>query len=539
MPMTASRLFDFIEARSSCAIERHEIGSAAFGDLRRSLRSMIVGFYESGDCEAKEIADRLRSVLSEWLTVPVRFNNAVLLALDQMGGPAAVELRWGRDIRFHYEDACRTAQELMGIENPVRATLVKIIRDLLANRRSFRILSHRRSREHFESLSDSSGVVPLPENVFIHSVVDYRESDLFDVLLKVGPLRSRGWGATPDAVLTAPRFHTLIQVVWSGCGDEPDFGYDPVSAQNPENSSPPGKSAVTDRHNPMLQLNWEVRETRSRDNTVGRYSDIPDVNDLEVFTRLAQPTDLQRATLVQVDDAHGILYPPLSRVLSLDGDPLVIDYRLPGETLQEGMFLILPVVDDPGLAGLQAEEGHFSRTWQEKLRAEYHRDPVGLANRLRDAGLGVQGLRSGIERWCKPPTTVIHAPQQMRHFEILISLLGVDFDAAAHANRHRAAWWQYAWDEVRRSRGEAIQMGFQEHQILDEQVLTAIKSLDAEIRDNMDKPSFQLPIPENQGHEIGGVFQFYKVMAIEEGFRVPPGELKMLCELDRIDQWRA
>ena len=86
MPVTTSRLFDFLKEHPSCSIERYEIASAAFGDLRRSLRSMIVSLAESGEWDATEFSDRLRSVLSEWLTVPVRFNDAVLLALKEMGG---------------------------------------------------------------------------------------------------------------------------------------------------------------------------------------------------------------------------------------------------------------------------------------------------------------------------------------------------------------------------------------------------------------------------------------------------------------------
>ena len=128
MPVTASRLFDFLEKHPSCSIERYEIASAAFGDLRRSLRFMIVNLAESEEWDAKEISNRLRSLLSEWLTVPVRFDNTVLLALREMGGPANVESRWGRDIRSNYDDACRTAQELMELENPVRDTLADVIR---------------------------------------------------------------------------------------------------------------------------------------------------------------------------------------------------------------------------------------------------------------------------------------------------------------------------------------------------------------------------------------------------------------------------
>lgn len=545
MPVTASRLFNFIEKRPSFTIERHEVSSAAFSDLRRSLRLMIVSFHESGDWEAKEIAGRLRSVLSKWLTVPVRFDNGLLLALEEMGGAKAVESRWGRDICDHYDIACRTAQELTEIENPVRATLVKIIKGLQDNGQSFRIFCHRQSREHFESLSNSFVIEDLPHDAFIHTVVEYREAELFDALLKIGPLRSRGWGAVPDALLTAPRFDTLVQVVWSGCNDEPDFGYDPVSVQLPDDNSRAGVDPVTDRHNPILQLSWKVRETRSRDNTVGRHSDLPDIDELDVFTKLSQPVDMQNATMLQLGEAHGILYQPRSQVLSLDGDLLLdgdsqaINYRLPNETLYEGMSLILPVLNDESLDELHVEEGYFSRIWKDKLQAEYQNNPMDLVNRLRANGLLLLGLRSGIERWCVPATTVIPAPQQVLHFQILMNVLGIDFDDGVSANRRRAAWWQYAWDEIRRSRGEAIQRGTQEQQIRRSQVLNIVRSLDAEIRNKLENSTFPFSIPISENQEYRGVFLFFSIHAIEEGFRVPPNELKKICELDRIDQWRA
>jgi hypothetical protein len=536
MPVTTSQLFDFLDERSVFTIERHEIASAAFGDLRRCLRFMIVGLSEGGDCEAKEIAVRLRSVISEWLTVPVNFDDAVLCALREMGEPSAIEARWGRAIRSHFEDAYRTAEDLMARESPLRFALSYHIETLREAGRTYRIFCHRRSRQHFESLSSEFSIAMVPEHVFIHSVVDYRETEPFDALLKVGPLRSRGWGSAPDALLTAPRFDTLVQVVWSGCGDEPGFGYDPVVPPLPDDGSK-GNDSEAGRCNQSLKLRWTVKENRSQDNTTSALGDDPDVNDFEVFNKLAQPGDLQRATLVQVDEAHGILYPPHSRVLSLDDGPHAIGHRLPGETLQEGMFVILPVVNDVRLAGLQAEDGRFSRLWKERLNAEYRLDPAGLARRLRDAGLQLLQLRPRIEHWCRPPSTVIHAPQQMRHFEILIKVLGLEFDDGPDAGRPGATWWQFAWDEIRRARGEAIQTGFQEQQIIDEQLLVALQALDVEIRANICSRAFLLAIPPTQG--LSGVFKFYRVLAIEEGFQAPPGELKLLCELSRIDQWRA
>src|SRR5262249_44015943 len=91
-----------------------------------------------------------------------------------------------------------------------------------------KVFCHSRARAHFESLTNGSTASLLGPVTFLHSVRDYRLVDPFDILLKVGPLRSRGWGSCPDSLITAPRFRKFIQIVWSGCGDEEGFGYDPV-----------------------------------------------------------------------------------------------------------------------------------------------------------------------------------------------------------------------------------------------------------------------------------------------------------------------
>jgi len=536
MPTTTSQLFDFLDEHQSFALERHEIASAAFTDLRFSVRSIVMSLSQSDDLDASENIGRLRVVLSEWLTVPVRFDDAMSRALREMGEPAEVEARWGQDIRVHYEDALASADELIAVENPLRAKLAELIRHASSTGHSLRIFCHRRAREHFESLQSDYENLSLGQDAFVHSVAQYRELEPFNWLLKVGPLRSRGWGAAPDALITAPRFDTLVQVVWSGCSNEAGFGYDPAISQSHDASND-----VAGSSNPGTSISgggvrWKEQKTQSRDSTIGRRGPVPDVDDLEVFTQLRKPSDTQAATLVQVDESHGILYPPHSTVLGLDPATCHAQMYLPGETLTEGMFLILPVVDDLHLAGLQAEDGRFSNTWKTKLESEYSNDPEGLVTRLRNAGLRLAGLHPCIRHWCRSATTVIHAPQQKRHFEILIGVLGIGFVAHEQRMARRAAWWQYAWDEIRRARGEAIQTGMQEQQIVDQQLLEALGSLTDDIRAELDRPAFELTIPDSVA--VVGVFKFYRVITIETGLTVPRNELRMLCELERIDQWR-
>ncbi len=75
----------------------------------------------------------------------------------------------------------------------------------------------------------------------------------------------------------------------------------------------------------------------------------------------------------------------------------------PGDTLVEGMFVIIPMLNDARLAGLQAEHGQFSLIWKAKLNAEYRANPDAFVDRVWDAGLNLLDLKGRIEHWCKAP----------------------------------------------------------------------------------------------------------------------------------------
>src|SRR4051812_19722461 len=148
MPVPTSHLFDFLDAHTSCSIERHEISSDVFSALRRSVRSIVMAFRDSDDLEAQDITFSLRIVMSEWLTVPVAFNGSMLAALQSMGDEIGVERRWGRDIRIAHEDAVECARLIQGIDNPLRASVAERIRDLTEAGRHFRIYCHSQAHVH-------------------------------------------------------------------------------------------------------------------------------------------------------------------------------------------------------------------------------------------------------------------------------------------------------------------------------------------------------------------------------------------------------
>jgi hypothetical protein len=113
----------------------------------------------------------------------------------------------------------------------------------------------------------------------------------------------------------------------------------------------------------------------------------------------------------------------------------------------------------------------------------------------------------------------------------------LDMDASPGRLPGGVAFWQEAWNEIRRSRGEAIQAGFQEHVIVEEELITVLTKLVPAIRDHASRDmGFSIPLPAASG--ISGQVLFLRVLAIDDGFTVPDTELKVIRELDHIEQWR-
>jgi hypothetical protein len=492
---------------------------------------------EGEEADSQEVADSLRTLLSEWLTVPVCFDGALLESVSALGSGASVETRWGREVREAYDLACNAASAIQRVENPARTQLREIVRQLRAQGREWKIYCHRRARVHFESVFLDE---PIAADSFLHSVRDYRDVRPFDVLIKMGPLRSKGWGSAPDALVSAPRFATLVQIVWTGCADEDDFGYDPVTARTGHTVLP--SPTVAEAQDSLHRgVSWTQSVTHFGDPVCDSAAG-PELDELKFFHDLARGSETRHATLVQIDAEDGILYPPHSQVATFDPAPNVeepIAYRLPGETLTEGMFVIWPLLGAADLGALRTGEGHYSRIWKEKLREKLRYAPNDLLQQLREGGIELRNLRSCVRQWCRPASTVIHAPQQRRHFEVLIRVLGVDHDPAAGSSRTlRRPWWEYAWSEIGRTRGEAIQTGMQEHEILYEELFAILHDLLTEIRRCAQAQEFfQVEIPADR--PLSGAVRFYQVRSVEEGFLAPDIMLKVICDLDTIEQWRV
>jgi hypothetical protein len=109
---------------------------------------------------------------------------------------------------------------------------------------------------------------------------------------------------------------------------------------------------------------------------------------------------------------------------------------------------------------------------------------------------------------------------------------------AADRPRTVGSWSSIAWDEVRRSRGLAIQFGMQEQEIIGEEVEDFVLSMltELELQLNSGEP-FREAIPS--GNSLDGSISFFPILSVETNFLVPDTLLGSLLGMSEVEEWRA
>jgi len=530
MSTTASSICAFIAQDHQYVIDRRVISSCDFSLFRRNLLKIIKTLNECEANDTTEISNKLRWLLSEWITTPIPFGKDLSEKIKILGKPEEVAMRWP-DIKEAYEVSLIAATRLSQNENPIRLEIRHVIDDLIVSGKKFKIYCHKNARQYFESIMHDLSPDLIDGDYFIHKPKDYRRIEPFDVLIKVGPFRSCGWGSCPDALLTAPRFETAIQFVWSGSRDEPGFGLDPVTGvsiigENSFDLSLPSENGMS------RVIPWALKITQT-----GEFLPIIDEDEFQVFQTINK-VDKRTAVLLHIDEQYGILYPFREKILifnpTADSQNEQIGLHLPGDVSVSGAFLILPIIAPVDFGELHAKDGAYSLIWKKRLSEEIRKDHSGLCKRLFDSGIKLISLFSRIEEWSNPPKTVILAPQKVEHFRILIDHLGIE----GHVEGQKQPWWQYAWKEIRRSKGEAISEGRIAQDLLHEHSLKLLISLQEKIHEKTKQETdFYIRLPE--GKELQGHFRFCKIVDIEIDFRAPDSAFREINDLREFEQWRG
>ena len=540
--MNVTTVLDFLAEKECFQIDYREVVSSGFGMLRRYLRGILNALSEDGNEYDMEPVLKLRQKLLEWLTVPVAFDDRLTESLYLLGQPEYVERHWGCDVGREYGFALEIAGLLKKCGNPLRSLISDEINELFRRGMNFRIHAHERSREHFRSISSD-----LCDSHFVYNHHDYDNSQPFDVLIKVGPLRSAGWGKCPDALLTSPRFSTLTQFVWAGLPDEQGFGLDPVTGQSVvdvlagrQSMSPMGL---------VGELKWAVTSRRTADicpveTNVDGIDDEGDakVDDFSLMaairTRYLGPNEEHSAVLLSFFTGYGVLLPARGKIMVYDPDGCggnkILEWRAPFDRRNEGCFYVHPDIGDADFGALHVDKNAYSKIWKRCLSDVPSWHFEDLCSDLVREGIKLQNIQYRIREWANPPETVIFAPQRWEHFRVLISVLshyckenilqGDDFASEA-------------WKEIQRSRGNAIAEGREEHTVQREMEFSLLKELlsgNMLIDSSLNEAKMTIP---NDG-DLQGSYRFFRVDDIKKGLLVPMSLMRKIKLIKEFDVWQ-
>ena len=229
--MNSTELINHIESltcSSSLNMQTYSIDSNIANIIRRCIRNIYSRLFESD--EENNTAAYLRLELLKLQTSP---NIPSVEILSDCGLDDEVKTKrvWGQDVANFCIMLGRAIQTLNEYGSPLLEKLVEVVAEEIENNGldKVKIWCHRKEVKIYIELFSNYNI-NLTDDNFISSLAEYRKTELFEVLIRLGPLRSQGWSKTPRVILSSPRYSRLIQFMWEGVSNEKDFGFDPVVA---------------------------------------------------------------------------------------------------------------------------------------------------------------------------------------------------------------------------------------------------------------------------------------------------------------------
>jgi len=528
----SSEIYDSY-ANSNLRIVRKEVEFLPVAEFRKSL----IGIFQQldrSDERQKAIAEKIWSIISKLLTSASAFETILPDETEKIFvSPKTVKDNWGYEIWANYDRAVSIAYSLVGVTNPIFEELLKCIKALIQNRKTFRIIY---PKKWIPELSDKLKIEGIDSSYIntISSVPDYRDSEYVDTIIKVGPMRQQGWSRTPDSLLTSPKCKTIIQIAWEKTPDESTHGYDPIVPVS-RSDAKRIKSKIVDWEVDIQPLVVEWNNPIPPPTIEGSGIILSD----ELTTLSVTSKEIRSAVLLSLDAYYGILSAPAGKIIVFNpgqASDTCSDVKS-AATIEPGSYIAIIGdytidTDNEGTIGLD----NYSQIWKGKLEKEIESAPIAFIQNLEQNGLDLSELRSAIRHWIQPTSTVIHAPQRSRHFEIICRLMGLNYQVNFRGKQ--LPFWRAAWNEITISRGEAIQAGMQNSERLETVVLDGLskinESLNLEISNN-NKVIVKIPSGEDGGYLP---VTLYKILEIESGYRAPDCELRKILQLDYIQQWQ-
>lgn len=538
LPPSASTLYNFLEGNAAPEHLRIEVASAPFAQLRCAVRNISALLADVP--EAQSLVYKLQYELLGWLSLPLPAGAFDVSPLNQLAPWSSARGLWGDDVGRQHESATAAYSRLLVEPISLRSIVDEVLLDEAAEANKLRLYCSKSAEVYFTSLPSWTDVVELAEVTFMNSPRDYRSAEPFDTLVKVGPLRSRGVSSIPGAVVNAPRFKRLVQIVWADSPDEPGFGSDLpiqcITGTEVDGDARDGQQG----QGTSTGLVWNRATVRRGVLALDESSsaDVPD--DFAVRRTPVGAEGDRSAILLQLANEMGCLQAPHAEILCLRTTEAGrgIAQLKPLDLDDSVSHMVAPDLAHVDFGPSRALDGRYSRAWKAALRSALDTDERLLLARLAEGGLRLHTLQSRVHDWARPASNVITAPQQRKHLAILIEILGIGTDVPFHANGTRMGWADFAWAEIARSRGEAIQHGTEAHAILVDELRHILEEdvlrFSSEAREG---ESFTWELSE--GRSLTGRVSFHALVNSESGYRCPHALLRTIKPIEELIPWRA
>jgi len=444
--MKATEIFELWngDARKGFAWEQFEVECPAYLAFRRAGRHLQRLLLDAVDERANKLLEVTRSALGEMTTTPMEFDAMLAERITTIGGGVArVRADWGAICGDLFQSFVDSAQVLCRSGSALRQVVREKIREFAND--GLRIYCHRKSLQYFiDAGADETQAIMTP--------VAYSDTRRFGVLLKVGGMRRIGYGRVPEAVVAAPRFERLIQVVWSPDVDDADFGESFME--------PLGFSART---------HWELKTNTTICHHLGCRNIQIDRNEQEnmdplderIRERIREVTGTTlKGTVIHLAGGRVLMQRPGSALVVYSPRAARVEEK-EAEDLVDGDLLLRfghPSID---LGSVVTNDSDLVKQWREDLKVAYHRNPASFLVRLRNGGVNLVHLESAVYAWFSGR----RRPQDSDHFDAVSSAIGWDTKKA-----------KAAWRDLQKQHGMAVQHGLLVAELAVEALVQALNS---------------------------------------------------------------
>jgi len=526
MPVTTTVRMQFLE-NNPPTHELHIGESPLFSAIRHHMRILYSELYQpEGDAQQNEPALMLRFEMQKWLTSP-QIPDSDLFLRCGLADDGRIRRQWGEQTAKTVallKDLITCSAEEDSVLNAEFVRLFVNLADEYGEDR-IRIWCHQKERDLFRDLL--KGLAELDDRTFISTLAEYRKSPPIDALIRFGPLRTRGFGNAPEALITSPSYRRLVRLVWTGLADEEGFADDPVLPT----------------HNHLATLRSVRTVVTGKPWTVTVPAEMKEADDL-VFLEQKAPAgnNLHRCVLVEFPAEYGVLLRPGSRLLVFSPhftEADAIGYRSIND-VEAGDYLLIHDADaDLGELSVDAGRAPLAALWKKALADAWRRHPGVCTQKMQQAGIDLKDLNRATEKWTEMHGTVIHAPRRKKHFETLLTkVLDPELIPPMETNGKVVPGWHRAWEEVESSRVAATQQGAVKNVIVNEQLVAVLYKELPHIRDMISlNDVYHHRLQPTSG--LTGSVVFRLVLSLSADFAAPAEQLEKLLKIPLAEQYRT